>query len=401
MTAPTALRRNRSFVLLWLSQAVSQLGTSVSSLAYPLLVLELTGSAFDAGLVAATLAGTALVLRIPTSAIADLCPLRALMLTADAVRAAAVASIAVAAWTGRLSFAQILVVAVVEAAAGVAFGPADFAAVRVAVSTVQRATAVAAMQSRTQLAGLLGPLLGGALFAAHPALPFAVDACSYLGSFGCILGVRLRRAWRRTARSNSVTGETLAGLRWLRRQRFLWPAVWWTAMLTATFSSVGLILVVLARTRGASPGEIGAMYTLSASGGVIGALAAPVLQRRLTGPVILRTAAWLDAAAAIALPWARSPYLIGIVGAVAFLLVPATNAVIFGLLSQVCPDHLVGRAQAAATLIISACAPVAPVVAGAVLESCGPETSIMICALLFAGLAIAAKLFPTRPDTLT
>jgi hypothetical protein len=69
MTASTALRRNRSFVLLWLSQAVSQLGTSVSSLAYPLVVLELTGSAFDAGLVAATLAGTGLMLKVPASVI--------------------------------------------------------------------------------------------------------------------------------------------------------------------------------------------------------------------------------------------------------------------------------------------------------------------------------------------
>lgn len=399
MTASTALRRNRSFVLLWLSQAVSQLGTSVSSLAYPLLVLELTGSAFDAGLVAATLAGTALVLRIPASLIADLCPLRVLMLTADAVRAAAVASIAVMAWTGQVSLAQILIVAVIEAAGGVVFGPADFAAMRVAVSTVQRAAAVAAMQSRTQLAGLLGPLLGGALFAAHPALPFAADAGSYLASFGCILGVRLRQAWRRTGRPKGVTGEVLAGLRWLRRQRFLWPAVWWTAILTATFASVGLMLVVLARSRGASPSEIGAMYTLSATGGVIGAWAAPVLQRYLTGPVILRTAAWLDAAAAFALLWPRSPYLIGIIGAVAFLLVPATNTVIFGLLSQTSPDHLVGRAQAAATLIISAPAPAAPVVAGAVLDSYGPKMSIMICGLLFAGLAITATLIPALRDT--
>jgi hypothetical protein len=131
------------------------------------------------------------MLKVPASVIADRCPLRPLMLTADALRAAALASIAVTAWTGHLSFAQILVVAVIEAAVGVAFGPADFAAVRAAVSRAQRADAVAATQSRAQLAGLLGPLLGGALFAVHPALPFAADACSYLASFGCVLGVWL------------------------------------------------------------------------------------------------------------------------------------------------------------------------------------------------------------------
>jgi MFS family permease len=259
----------------------------------PAAVLQLTGSAFDAGLVAATLAGTAMVLRIPAGLITDRWPLRALMLTADAVRAAAVGSIAVTAWTGHVSLAQILVVAAGEAAVGVVFGPADFAAVRLVVPVLQRAEAVAATQSRSQLAALLGPFLGGAMFAAHPALPFAADATSYLGSFGCILGVGLGRIRHKTKRPNGFANETLAGLRWLRRQHFPWPAGWWTAVLVATFASVGLILVVLSRDRGASPGEIGAMYSLSAAGGLIGAWAAPALYRHLNGPAILRTAAWL------------------------------------------------------------------------------------------------------------
>jgi predicted MFS family arabinose efflux permease len=391
MAARTALRRNPHFVLLWTAQAVSQLGTSVSSLAYPLLVLQLTGSAFDAGLVAATLAGTAMVLRIPAGLITDLSPLRALMLTADAVRAAAVGSIAVTVWTGHVSLAQILVVAAVEAAVGTAFGPADFAAVRLVVPAGQRGTAVAATQSRSQLAGLLGPLVGGGLFAAHPALPFAADALSYLGSFACIIAVRIGRTRQRSSR---VAAETLAGLRWLRRQPFLWAAVWWTAILMATFASVGLILVVLARDRGASPSEIGAMYSLSAAGGFIGAWAAPALYRHLSGPATLRAAAWLDAAAAIALLWPRSPYVVGVIGAFAFFLVPATQTALFGRLSQTCPDHLVGRAQAAATLVTSAAAPVAPIVAGAFLDAYGPETSVIACALLFAGLAIVATRIP-------
>lgn len=391
MAAPAALRRNPRFVLLWMAQAVSQLGTSVSSLAYPLLVLELTGSALDAGLIAATLASTAMVLRIPAGLITDLSPLRALMLTADAIRAAAVGSIAVTVWTGQVSLAQILIVAAVEAAVGTAFGPADFAAVRLVVPVGQRGAAVAATQSRSQLAGLLGPLAGGGLFAVHPALPFTADACSYLGSFACILGVRIGRRWQSSGRLSGLTDETLAGLRWLRRQRFLWPAVWWMAILMATFASVGLILVVLARDRGASPGEIGVMYSLSAAGGFAGAWAAPALYRHLSGPATLRTAAWIDAAAAIALLWPRSPYVIGVIGAFAFFLVPATNTAIFGLLSQSCPDHLVGRAQAAATLITSAAAPVAPVAAGALLDAYGPETSVIACAVLFAALAGSAR----------
>ena len=48
---PVPLRRNRDFMLLWSGQVVSALGSRVSSVAFPLLVLALTGSPSKAGIV--------------------------------------------------------------------------------------------------------------------------------------------------------------------------------------------------------------------------------------------------------------------------------------------------------------------------------------------------------------
>ena len=48
-----SLWRNRDYVLLWCGQAISEIGSSVSSLAFPLLVLAVTGSPAQAGIVAA------------------------------------------------------------------------------------------------------------------------------------------------------------------------------------------------------------------------------------------------------------------------------------------------------------------------------------------------------------
>ena len=59
------LRRNREYAALWIGQATSNLGISISSFAYPLVVLAATGSAMKAGLVGTVLAGTAFVLRVP------------------------------------------------------------------------------------------------------------------------------------------------------------------------------------------------------------------------------------------------------------------------------------------------------------------------------------------------
>jgi hypothetical protein len=49
--APAALRANRDFVLLWMGEASSRLGFQVALVAYPLLVLALTGSAVKASIV--------------------------------------------------------------------------------------------------------------------------------------------------------------------------------------------------------------------------------------------------------------------------------------------------------------------------------------------------------------
>ena len=43
------LRRNRDFMLLQTGQLLSNIGTRLTSIAYPLLVLALTGSAVKAG----------------------------------------------------------------------------------------------------------------------------------------------------------------------------------------------------------------------------------------------------------------------------------------------------------------------------------------------------------------
>src|SRR5947209_1322605 len=91
MRAP--LRRNRDFALLWGGELVSELGSQASRVAFPLLVLALTGSAAKAGLV-----GLAAWLPLPLAALpggmlADRCDRKRLMIASDALRALLLASI--------------------------------------------------------------------------------------------------------------------------------------------------------------------------------------------------------------------------------------------------------------------------------------------------------------------
>lgn len=59
----------RDFRLVWLGQTASSLGNGVSQLAYPLVVLALTGSPAAAGALAAVRAVPYLVLGLPAGAL--------------------------------------------------------------------------------------------------------------------------------------------------------------------------------------------------------------------------------------------------------------------------------------------------------------------------------------------
>jgi len=86
----TPLRRNRDFLLLQSGLLLSSSGSQMTAIAYPLLVLALTGSAAKAGAVAfVRLLGMA-VASLPAGIAADRWSRRRLMIGAHAVRAVAI-----------------------------------------------------------------------------------------------------------------------------------------------------------------------------------------------------------------------------------------------------------------------------------------------------------------------
>ena len=68
---PKALWLNRDYMLLWSGQIVSNIGTQVSQLAFPLLILALTGSAAQAGFAGALRALPYLIFSLPAGALID------------------------------------------------------------------------------------------------------------------------------------------------------------------------------------------------------------------------------------------------------------------------------------------------------------------------------------------
>src|SRR3989442_7651987 len=105
------LRRNRDFVLLQAGQLLSNLGTSSTSIAYPLLVLAVTHSAAKAGVVAFARSLPAAVILIPAGVAADRFSRRRLMIVADVVLVLAIRGLAAIVLSGAVAFCVFALVA--------------------------------------------------------------------------------------------------------------------------------------------------------------------------------------------------------------------------------------------------------------------------------------------------
>jgi len=122
---PGSLRRNRDFQLLWVGQAVSALGARASTIAYPLLVLALTGSPADAGLVGFAATIPYLAIQLPAGVLVDRIDRRRAMIACDAGRMLALAGVAAAVVAGHASIALIASAALVEGCLTVVFNLAE------------------------------------------------------------------------------------------------------------------------------------------------------------------------------------------------------------------------------------------------------------------------------------
>jgi MFS family permease len=393
---PVPLRRNRDFLLLWGGQVVSTVGTRITALAYPLLVLALTGSPAQAGLVGFAQTLPFLLLFLPAGALADRWDRKRVMLVADAGRAVALASVALALATGRLTMPHLIAVAFIDGSLLVFFQLAESAALPHVVHPSQVTTAVAHNQARENAADLAGQPLGGLLFGVSHLLPFVVDAVTYAASFVSLLFIRPAFQQRRDRGGTHLLAEIGEGIRWLWRQPLLRALVATIGATNLIHNALPLVLIVRAQQLGAPPALIGALFAFYGAGGVIGSLVAPWVQRRVPSRLVMVGSLWLWALQAALLPAMPNALALGIAGGVGMLAGPVFNVVVAGYRYALAPDHLLARTQSTARLVAWGTIPFGSLLAGQLAQRLGPAPAL----LALAGLLVAVAAVATATRTI-
>jgi MFS family permease len=399
MTTPPArpLWRNRDFTLLWASQVVSTIGTRVTSVAYPLLVLLLTGSPTLAGVVGFAQTLPFLLLYLPGGAWVDRWDRRRTMVVCELGRVVALGSVALTAVLGgvhAITVGQLAAVAFVEGSLFVLFDLAEGAALPRLVPPAQVPTAVAWNQARTQGADLVGQPVGGLLFAVAPALPFAVDAISYLLSGGAIAAIRTRLQGDRAPTADPLRARIAVGVRFVARSAYLRETVGIVGWMNLVFNGTFLALIVRAREVGGSPAQIGLMLAAYGAGGILGALAAPTMHRRLSGRALLVGIAWLWTAIGIALAFPPSLVGLAVLVFVMNLFGAPYNVVITARMYELVPEELLARVRSVVKIVAWGTIPVGTLLGGVLADHLGGRQALLVLGLAMVPIAIVSTLSP-------
>jgi hypothetical protein len=281
------LRHNRAFRWLLASSSVSMLGSRLTTIAYPLLILAMHGSAAVAGLAVFAANAPSVLVYIPAGALVDRStdPRRTLIV-AEAVRGTAIAVIVGMLLLHRAAIPLVVLMAIVEESAEVFANLAERRYVRLLVRPEEVSAAQVSIEARAHVVVLAGRSLGGVLFGIAQVLPFLADLTSFVVSVASLVGISRRQErpispWR-VARPN-LTGEVRDGLHELFKDASARNASLLSANMTLISQALIIVFLAAAHSRGVSSALIGAVLAASGFGGLLGAL----ISQRVLRPVNL------------------------------------------------------------------------------------------------------------------
>ncbi len=393
----------RRFGWLWAAYAVSSYGTGLGFGAFPLIAILVlhSGPTQVAALSAAGLVVGA-VLAVPLGPWVEFRPKRPVMIAMDLTRFAALMSVPAAFALGWLSFAQLLVVSVVVAAANIAFRAASGAYLKALVPPEDLLVANGRFESTMWTATMVGPPLGGAAIGIlGPVTTVVANAVSYLLS---ALGIRaIGGTEPRPARNGAPrlrTGDLLEGWRHILTHPALRPLFFNTIAVNGLIMAAEPLLAILLLDRlEFAPWQYGLAFAVPCVGGLIGSRVARRLVARFGQHTVLLTAGALRVCWPVGLAFVR-PGVPGIVLIIAVQLGLVTCCGVYNTvlatyrLDHTDPDR-VARTLTAWSVSSSATIAALTAVWGLLAAITSPRTAIAVAGIL---LLTTPLLLPRREN---
>jgi MFS family permease len=390
MTTVAPQRLSADFWKFWTGQTISNLGTSVTAFALPLLVYKLTGSALNLGLTLALGMLPNLFFGLFIGAWVDRVDRKRLMIAVDILQLLFIASVPLVALFGPIPIWWVYVVVFFTGLLTVFFQAAEFAAIPSLVPNSDLVTANGRIQASYSAAMVAGPLLAGLLVAVIPVEDLLlIDAVTF-GLSAVLLGL-IRRGFNTAGspRSTSIMADIGEGLRYVWDHPVLRNISLMMCLVNLVGTTVYAQLVLFVSERyGASESQVGLFFSAGSAGVVVMSLAAGVLRSRFGFSKVALGALMLSGLLTTALaltPW----YWLGVtLWALQMGLGIMFNINTGSLRQAIVPGHMLGRVISVAMVIAWSANPIGALVGGWLIERTGSVS------LVYAGIGVLTFLIP-------
>jgi len=400
----------RDFWLFWTGQTISNLGTSFTRFALPLLVFKLTGSAVNLAASSAAEFLPYLLFGLIIGAWADRTDRKRLMIAVSLASGLVIAMIPLLYAVDRLTVWWIYALGFVSSTLTIAFNAGEFAAIPSLVDQDDLVTANGRIQASYAAATVAGPLLAAPLVTVLPvptvllfdALSFFVSALSL-----ATIGRGFNSVEERERKS--IRRDIVEGLRYVIGHPVLRNISAMMALVNFVSSASYAELVFYAKRQlAARDAQVALLFAAGSVGVIVLSLAAGPLRKRFPFSKVALTALMLDGLLTMALAFTH-------VYAVALALWAASSGlgILFnintGSLRQaIVPNHLLGRVISVAGVLAWSAIPVGTLLGGVAIErthnvalvygAMGALTFCIALAFSFTALGHAERYLPTHQE---
>jgi DHA3 family tetracycline resistance protein-like MFS transporter len=393
--------RHRDFRLLWAGMTISLIGDGIFLVAMAWQAYELWNAPAALAILGVGMTIPTIAFLLPAGVLSDRVDRRRVMVCADAARALVIAVLAVLAWTGVLTFWQLVVLVALYGVGTAFFTPAFEAIVPDLVPPRDLAAANSLDQFVRPIAlRLAGPALGGTLVAAvGTGAAFAVDAASFAASTVAVLAMR-PPARIRGGHVESSVSAVKEGFRFVRGRVWLWGTLLSAAIAYLAFLGPAEVLLpyVVKNDLEASAGDLGLVF---AAGG-IGAVGAALIMGQRGHPtrdVTFMYACWTIATLAVAGYGLATASWQLMIACLLFNALETAGTIVWATIKQRhVPASMLGRVSSLDWLISIGLLPLSFALTAPIAELIGAQATLIAAAAVGGGVTLGALFLPGMRD---
>lgn len=384
---------NKNFTFYLIGIAFSNIGSAFTTFVFPLMILKLTGSAFQVGIVSALSFIPYAILGLPAGALIDRLNKKTIMKCADIIRLISYLSIPVLSFYNMLSIFQIYVVAIISGIGLVFHSISEVSIIPSIVKEEDLASANSYIYATQNVSEFLGPIIGGLLYTymGYSILIF-IDSMTFLLSFFSLILIKIETKSifnQEKLSGKNFLSDVKVGFDYLLSNSTIRVMAVVVSLSNLIISPYYIYIVMFVKEdMNQSSQALGLVLGISSLGALIGSLSASFLLKLFNFGKLIVIILFLDTIFRLMLPFSTYIFILIPLLGLTYMTQSILNIAIITLRQKKCSEHMLGRVNSVFKTMVFAFRAIGLFLGGILLENKGGFYALTISAVLFIPLVL-------------